>query len=484
MARETTSTFQIEWFNVTYRSVFSVLGVVVLLVGGGAAYWYYFHVHAPRAAAVDAIARAESKVAEAAALDSSDDRLADVVASAQVALREARQAFGVLRFDEARAAAIRSENLSQQAIGLVKGVDLDARMVRFYRLEGDVRIKRAGQFSWESASTRTELAEGDQIKTSSKGSAEVIFFDGSITRIEPGSLYKIREVQENPHTKERRVREELAFGELKASTQKRNVEGSFHEVKAGEIEARAEEATEFRVTAEEGSKKAAVDVFQGQIEVASSDRRENVVAGERISAGADGKLRDKEVLPGIPALVSPRDQKVFILAPDRPQPITLAWDSVPGAERYHLLISDKTLFTEPLYDAERNGSSALIDEVPEGAYYWKVAAIGANGVRGPFSAARRFRVSSHKILDRSDTEPPSLEITEFVAVGPMVVVNGRTEPGATLWVDNEKQEVFDDGQFSTVVRLRRDGMNEIRFVAQDTAGNETELTRAAYVEVY
>jgi hypothetical protein len=34
------------------------------------------------------------------------------------------------------------------------------------------------------------------------------------------------------------------------------------------------------------------------------------------------------------------------------------------------------------------------------------------------------------------------------------------------------------------VRLRREGFNEVRFVAQDSAGNETELVRKTYVELY
>ena len=88
---------------------------------------------------------------------------------------------------------------------------------------------------------------------------------------------------------------------------------------------------------------------------------------------------------------------------------------------------------------------------------------------GPFSSMRRFRVSSEKIRDRSDTEPPELEITEFVPIGMMVIVNGRTEPGATLWAENEQIDVSDDGTFYTVIRLRKEGVNELRFVAQDTA---------------
>ena len=100
------------------------------------------------------------------------------------------------------------------------------------------------------------------------------------------------------------------------------------------------------------------------------------------------------------------------------------------------------------------------------------------------SDVRAFRVSSEKIRDRTDNVPPELQITEFVTIGMMVIVNGRSEPGATLWIDNEKIDVFDDGRFYAVVRLRREGLNDLLFRAQDTAGNETRIERSAYVEVY
>ena len=485
MARSETSRFQVEWFNVTYRSVFTLVTLLVLALGSAGGYWYYFHIHVPRGAARDALSRAESRFGEASSLEQgAAERLAEVVASARVALGEARGAFGSMRFDEARAAAIRSENLSLQAIGMVKGRGENAERVRFYRLEGDVRVKKTGQFSWEAANHRMELHEGDQIKTSSSASAQVIFFDGTITTVRPGSLYLIREVSENPSTKVRRVREELSFGEINASTQDPNVEGSYHEVAAGEVSARSHKAAEFRIRAEEGRPGAEFDVFQGQIEVAARDRKESVGGGERIRADADGRLKDKELLPGVPALVAPRDQRVFVLDPQAPEPIALTWDPVPGAARYHLMISDQPLFTGPLYDDRRDGTQAVIGEVAEGSYHWRVAAISPSGAEGPFSSPRRFRVSGQKIVDRSDGEPPVLEISEFVSFGPMVVVNGKTEPGATLWVDSEKVDVLDSGLFSTVVRLRREGFNEVRFVAQDSAGNETELVRKTYVELY
>ena len=119
-----------------------------------------------------------------------------------------------------------------------------------------------------------------------------------------------------------------------------------------------------------------------------------------------------------------------------------------------------------------------------GSYYWRVAAVSDGGIKGPFSNARRFRIASQQIRDRSDTEAPVLEVTEFVPIGQMVIINGRTEPGSTLWVDNNKVEVYDDGSFNAVVKLRKEGLNELLLVAQDTAGNETTLNKSAYVELY
>jgi len=483
MARAAISRIHLEWFNVTYRSVFGVIALAVAVLGGGGAYWYYRHVLTPRNAVVEAIARAERRFGEASALRSDDPRLAEVLESAGVALRDARDLVARLQFDDGRGAAIRSENLSLQALSLVGGEDAGAGLVRFYRLEGDVRVKRASEFSWEVASARMELRLGDQVKTSSSGSAQLLYFDGTITTIEAGSLLEIRELSENPATKVRTVREALTFGEVNASTREKNVEGSVHEVAAGSVVARSDEESEFRVRAAEGREEASFDVFQGRVEVRSPKRAESLVAGERLRSTA-GNLGSKEALPGVPILALPRDQKVFQFDEEQTPEITLSWDAVAGANRYRLVISDKALFTAPLYDAERSGTSAVIEEVPEGAFHWRVAAISPAGVPGPFSSPRRFRVSSQRIRDRSDGEPPALDITEFLSVGAMVIVNGRTEPGASLWVENERIDVYDDGTFYAVVRLRKEGLNDLRFVAQDTAGNETEIRRQTYLEIY
>ncbi len=474
---------QLEWFNVSYRGAGPWLLALLLLGLGGGGYWFYSLKVAPSAEAAEAIERARTRLREAQSLTDGGG-LAEIVEGARVTLAEACGNFEASQWGQSRIAAIRSENLSLKAIGMVRGGDGSERPVRFYRLEGDVRVKNAGEFAWQSASTTMMLQIGDQVKTSSSASAQVIYFDGTITTVQPGSLLEIRDLYEDPVTQVRWVREKLSFGEVRASTPKRNVRGSYHEVATDSATARSEEAGEFRVAFDRQTRTAEFDVFDGRVQVSGRMERAALAGGERIRSAPDGKLMNKQMLPGAPRLLSPADQRVFIAEDPTLAKIGLSWESVPGATGYRLVISDRVLFSEPLYDRQREGTTAEVEGVAPGAYYWRVAAFGQNAVLGTYSNPRRFRVSSQQIRDRADAEPPALEITDFVAIGSMVIVNGRTEPGAELWIDNEKIDVDTSGTFYAVVRLRREGLNELQFLAQDAAGNEVALARSAFVESF
>lgn len=474
----------LDWITVSYRSVFLAGIVLVIVIGGGFFYWNSFSRFGPRQGASEAINRAAVSYEEASA-HGGEGRLDEMIASARSALGEARASFAERHFVEAEGAALRSESLSRRVIDIAGGARSEGTMVvRFFRLEGDVRVKRAGEFAWESADRKMTLGVGDQIKTSSSASAQIIYFDGTVTTIDPGSLLEIKELYENPVTKVRKVSEKLNWGELVASTQRRNVEGSIHQVETAQISARTGEEGEFRVSYDKNDKTTSVDVFGGRVEVAGPAERKLVSGGERIRGTADGRLTSKDVLPDVPRLISPRDQQIFVYENPKSTTTRLAWERVPGASRYHLLISDRYLFTELLYDAQREETTVVIDGIAAGEYYWKVAAVSSSDAKGLFSETRQFRVNTQRIRNTGDTTPPSLEITDLVQTGPMLIVNGRTEPGAQVWVDNEKVDVSDDGTFYSIIRLRREGWNELTFVAQDTSGNKTEHKERAYVESY
>jgi len=473
----------LDWFTVSYRTVVTIVVLAILLLGVGAWYLFFYAPGKPRQEAQDAISRAVDRLADASRY-ASNERVDEVVASARSALGEGRDAFQRRQYTDAQVAAIRSENLSQKAIDMARGEGTTSKEVRILRAEGDVRVKRAGEFDWQPIDRKSLLRVGDQVKTSASGSVQLIYFDGAITQIDPGSLLEIREIHEDPATKIRRVSEKLNWGEVQSTTQKRNVEGSFHEVATEKVSARAEDAGEFRLAADKESRATAIDVFEGRVQVASGGRKENVETGERLRADPSGQLQAKEVLPGAPRLLSPSDQKVFVHEDPAQAATALSWERVPGAKGYHLMIADRMLFSDVRYEADRAETNVVLQGVSPGEYYWKVAAISPSSIRGPFSEVRRFRVTSQKITDKDDTTPPDLVITENVQTGPMLILNGRTEPGALLWVDNEKVEVTDDGSFYAVIRLRKEGVNDINLVAQDAAGNVRKLTHRAYVDPY
>lgn len=483
MARQSyNSAVQVDWFNVSYRSVYTIVIAAVLVVGGGAGFWYYRTVHQPRAAATQAIDEATTSYRQASQYGGVEG-LGDTLDRAGDALDEARMSFDEGRFPDAQFAALHSQDLSRKIVQMAGGGEDSGNHVRFNQLEGDVRVKRAGEFSWESADARMALQIGDQVKTSSSASAQIIYFDGTKTTIEPGSLLEIKELYEDPVTKVRRVHERLAFGQVNASIADRNVAGSFHEVSTAKVAARAEGESEFQVAYDGNQRTSRVDVFTGKLEVQGSDRAESLQGGERIRAAADGRLGSRQALPGVPRLRSPADQRVFVFTDSVEPKVTLSWEQLAGNDGYRLMIAGRQLFTDPLFDGRRKGGSSTLEGLSEGTYFWRVAALRGE-TQGPFSEVRTFRVSSQRIQDRSDTTPPALEVNDFVSVGGMVIVNGRSEPGATLWIDNEKIDVYDDGSFNAVIRLQQDGLNEIVFLAQDNAGNETRFKRSIFVEGY
>jgi len=473
----------LDWFTVSYRSVAAVIVLLLAAILAGGWYWLFYAPSKPRQEAQEAISRAVERMTEAAGY-SATRHLDEVRGSARSALAEARDAFQRRQYDDARVAAIRSENFSQKAIDIARGEGAASKEVRIYHLEGDVRVKRAGEFNWESADRKMFLRVGDQVKTAGSGSVELIYFDGTLTTINPGSLLEIREIHEDPATKVRRVSEKLNWGEVLASTQKTNVDGSFHEVSTEKVTARSEAAGEFRVSSNKETQAAAVDVFRGRLQVSSGGRVERLDSGERIRADASGQLQAKEVLPGAPRLIAPADQKIFVHEDPSQASTALVWEKAAGAARYHLVISDRALFTVLLYDADREETTVQIDGLLPGEYYWKVASVFPAGVRGPYSEPWRFRVTSQSLHDREDTTPPILEITESVQSGPMLILNGRTESGAHLWVDNEKVDVTDDGTFYAVIRLRKEGVNDVSLLAQDASGNARKMTHRAYVDPY
>ncbi|MGD8376103.1 MAG: FecR domain-containing protein [Acidobacteriota bacterium] len=472
----------LDWFNVSYRTLLlAALGLAV--VGGGAALYllgYFSPDSSPRGQAFAAITEAERLFSEAAV--HGEGELQPLRDEARDRLETARAAFGATNYSDAMQAALASRNASMRLLARAGG-DSGVPDVQFYKVEGNVQVKAARELIWRNATKTTTLKVGDQIKTDSTASAQIIYFNGTITTVKPGSILEIKELYDNPATRVQKVRENLRTGELVSSTQEASTAGSFHEVSTGNASVRASEQSEFETRFDEVNG-TSVGVYQGAALVRSADREVQLGGRQSVSVEAPGRLGETMKLPPAPELLEPIDQKIFNVPDEDVQGlrVELVWESLGLPGTYRLQVSSGSLFGELKLDRPGLSRDRVMLPLSEpGSYYWRVAFRGAQGIEGPFSETRKFKVLAGRILNADDTTPPQLSIDDFLVFSSQVIVRGRTEPGAILAANGKLIDVGDDGSFTTIIQLRREGRNTIRFVAQDSAGNESAVERVAEV---
>ena len=117
-------------------------------------------------------------------------RPGSVVAQARDLLHTAQESFDKNSFEEAFQLAVESESYSRRALSGSNNEEMSD--ASFIFIEGDVALQTAGRSTFERAKQREALYDGDFIKTGRTGSAEIMFSDGTLYTIRPGSLFEVR----------------------------------------------------------------------------------------------------------------------------------------------------------------------------------------------------------------------------------------------------------------------------------------------------
>jgi hypothetical protein len=171
---------------------------------------------------------------------------------------------------------------------------------------------------------------------------------------------------------------------------------------------------------------------------------------------------------------------VFQLSPDLKT--ELMWDAREGATGYVLQVSRSRLFSTQEINTKRTKTTAVARVTSEGAFYWRVAAIGPDGETGPFSTFRRFRVSGGTKPTSDRTPPPLTMKTPFHVGGQYYTIAGTTESGATVFINDEEVDVESSGAFQKLIALAKVGRNTIVIKAVDAAGNQKVESQTVIVE--
>jgi Glucodextranase, domain B len=200
-----------------------------------------------------------------------------------------------------------------------------------------------------------------------------------------------------------------------------------------------------------------------------------------VSATREGAVSPVKKLTMPPALLSPGDNQVFQLSPQLT--VQMLWQPEATTTNYVLQVSRSRLFATQEINKRMAKTSATAEVTSEGSFYWRVASIGPDGDVGPFSAYRRFRVAGGGKTTSTDRTPPVLRMkAPFHVGGQFYTIAGTTEPGATVFINDEEVDVGSGGVFQKVVGFAKVGRNAIVIKAVDAAGNQKVESQTVIVE--
>jgi hypothetical protein len=191
-----------------------------------------------------------------------------------------------------------------------------------------------------------------------------------------------------------------------------------------------------------------------------------------------GLVRTKVIAP--PTLLTPPNMELLQVQDPKSTELTFSWTEVPGAESYHLQISPTVMLSNFIVDKKVTGKASVqVSGLEEGIYYWMVSSIDAKGVESQPCQANRLN-----LLHQAVGNQAYLEITKIIQHGRVIEVQGKTEPGTTVIINNEQVfSISPDGTFRGFTAPFPDaGSNVVTITAQDHKGNTNTIRKTVVIE--
>ena len=470
--------FEVDWVVVSVAGAkrWGMLAFAGLLVIGAIATAFYL-THEPPEAKAQRLLRRAAAAQEQVRRAGFSDNLAGEFDQASRLLEEARSDWDRKDFPACIARAGDALQRFELLGGLVNREFVGSGQV--ISLHGKVEVQRANQTNWERAREKQALYNGDFVKTGPDAFAEVLFSDGAVYKIGSDSLLEVH--------REARGGRSPSPGEVKVKVGQVNVFTAANSSSVVTDAARAEVERDSRVgveVAEDSGTLVAAYAGRAKVTGASGDQME-LGTRQAVSAAPGGKLGPQQTVPDVPYPEKPRVN--FLVNMDTSDRVELGWRPVPGSVGYELQVSRSRVFAASTleFPAHRlEGNSAVLKIIKPGTYYWRVAALGNGHIHSEWSSPRSFKAfAGPRVEALSDTTPPRLEVQKPTQMGNFFILQGVTEPGATVTINGEPVEVSGDGTFKKAVALNHEGWNTIVTKATDPAGNTAEDRKQVYVEV-
>ena len=334
------------------------------------------------------------------------------------------------------------------------------------RVQNSVKSKGSAEIAWRDAGAGKSLFNQDAVQTLNHSSATITFNDKNRIELGGNSLVVVKSLERSRSRDRHRAVLVMHSGEARGTLDGTGAETVAVELATPSATTRigpAGRGTNFAITVNPDHS-STISVFTGMAEVMAQGKRVRVGANLTTTV-LPGKAPGRpNRLPTVPNPTLPREGD-SIAYRDLPPRLSFAWQG--SGTGFRVVVARDADFSQVVADERVSEASFFHGNLKEGEYFWKVS--GTDGwSQGLASPVRRFRLVR-------DQEPPPLQVAfpGSAVAEPRVTLAGSTEPGATVFVNNQKVVVTGpEGEFSHSLELHR-GINVIVVEAVDAAGNIT-----------
>ena len=350
------------------------------------------------------------------------------------------------------------------------------RQARFTNLDGGVRVRRAQEVEWTTADLSAGLDKGDLVQTSRDGVARIAFADGTMYVVRPNTLIVIEENEMPGDRANSSVAVQVSSGVVDLSTSRRTGQSR---VIFADAEARLRNESRASVRNDPQTNTREITVSQGGARVLRGAEQMELAEYEQAAFGGPGSALVKKKVVAPPILLTPANMAPIVTAGSQTAEVEFTWTAIPIATSYRIRLSSSPIFSHLLYDREVRSTSIRLPSLSEGDYYWTVTSLNAQEKESQQSETNQFSV-----IRQENIEEMLLVVERTVQHGRVIEIIGRTEPGATVLVNNEPVfSVAPNGSFKHFTSpLTNTGANRITVTAQNSEGKIATVRKSISIQ--
>jgi hypothetical protein len=222
-----------------------------------------------------------------------------------------------------------------------------------------------------------------------------------------------------------------------------------------------------------------ITVSKGAAQLTRGTEQMELGQYEQASFTGPGSALVKRKVVAPPLLLTPANMAPVVMSGSEATEVEFIWTAIPTADSYRIRVSSSPIFENILHDRRVNSTSFRLPSFRAGDYYWTVTSLNPQENESQQSETNQFSV-----IKQDAASELLLVVERTIQHGRVIEVIGRTEPGATVLINNEPVfSVAPNGSFKHFTSpLPNAGPNRITVTAQNSQGKVATVRKSITIQ--